>query len=207
MIWYEDEVVRVEKERLALSYAPETIFYGSSSFTLWTSMYQDFEQFKPVNLGFGGSTLAACVWFFERIILPVKSVQRFVIYAGDNDLGDGRHPSEVLLFYRQLIGLIRANFGNIPCFYVSIKPSLQRWEIIHSIKLANTLIREETEKDPFQHYIDIFPSMVNYQGYPKKSLFEADGLHLSVDGYALWKKIITDNLNSNITSKVLQQTP
>lgn len=207
MVWYEEEVVRVEKERSALGYAPETVFYGSSSFTLWTSLYRDFEHFKPINLGFGGSTLAACVWFFERIILPVKSARRIIIYAGDNDLGDGRHPSEVLLFYRQLTGLIRSHFTNIPCYYVSIKPSIQRWEIIDSIQLANKLIREETEKDPFQHYIDIYPYMVNYQGYPRKSLFEADGLHLSVDGYALWKKVITEHLNASHDSEVLLQTP
>jgi len=194
MVWYEEEVQRIEKERSTLNYEPDTIFYGSSSFTLWTGLYQDFAELKPINLGFGGSTLAAGVWFFERIMTTVNAPRRFVIYAGDNDLGDGRHPTEVLLFYRQLITLIRGRFGNIPCFFVSIKPSLQRWDIIGSIRTANELIREEIEKDPHQYYIDIFPLMVNYQGYPRKSLFEADGLHLSADGYAIWKKVISENI-------------
>jgi lysophospholipase L1-like esterase len=207
MVWYEEEVQRVEKERFALSYEPETIFYGSSSFTLWTDLYQDFTDLKPINLGFGGSTLAACVWFFERIMASVTAPRRFVIYAGDNDLGDGRHPTEVILFYRQLIGLIRGRFGAIPCFFVSIKPSLQRWEIIEAIKITNALIREETEKDPQQYYIDIFPQMVNYQGYPRKSLFEADGLHLSADGYAIWKKAISEKIQTVIGSETLQKTP
>lgn len=194
MVWYEEEVQRVEKERSGLNYEPDTVFYGSSSFTLWTDLYQEFEDLKPVNLGFGGSTLAACVWFFERIMATVQAPSRIVIYAGDNDLGDGRHPTEVLLFYRQLIALVRARFGSIPCFFVSIKPSLQRFEIIGSIRAANELIREEIGKDQNQHYIDIFPLMVNYQGYPRKSLFEADGLHLSADGYAIWKKVISENI-------------
>ncbi|MCF0069078.1 GDSL-type esterase/lipase family protein [Dyadobacter sp. CY261] len=195
MVWYEEEVQRVEKERSTLNYEPETIFYGSSTFTLWTGLYQDFEDLKPINLGFGGSTLAACVWFFERIMTSVTSPRRFVIYAGDNDLGDGRHPTEVLLFYRQLISLIRARFGDVPCFFVSIKPSIQRWEIIGSIRMANDLILEEIEKDAQQHYIDVFPMMVNYQGYPRKSLFEEDGLHLSAGGYAIWKKLINDSIH------------
>ncbi|GGM88042.1 hypothetical protein GCM10010967_20830 [Dyadobacter beijingensis] len=196
MIWYEEEVQRVEKERSRLPYEPETVFYGSSSFTLWRDLYEDFADLRPVNLGFGGSTLAACVWFFERIMASVRDPKRFVIYAGDNDLGDGRHPTEVLLFYRQLTGLIRERFGDIPCFFVSIKPSLQRWDIIESIRTANELIREEAEKDPQQHYIDIFPLMVNYQGYPRKSLFEADGLHLSADGYAIWRKAISESVHN-----------
>lgn len=207
MVWYEDEVQRVEKERSTLNYEPETVFYGSSSFTLWPGMYQDFAELKPINLGFGGSTLAACVWFFERIMTTVTTPQRFVIYAGDNDLGDGRHPTEVLLFYRQLIRLVGDRFGVIPCFFVSIKPSIQRWEIIGSIRMANELIREETGKDPQQHYIDIFPHMVNYQGYPRKSLFEADGLHLSQDGYAIWKKVISEHIHAAAGADTLHQTP
>lgn len=206
MVWYEEEVQRVERERSKLVYEPETVFYGSSSFTLWNSLYEDFGELRPINLGFGGSTLAACVWFFERIMATVKSPRRIVIYAGDNDLGDGRHPTELLLFYRQLVGLIRERFGEIPCFFVSIKPSLQRWEIIGSIRMANELIQEEVRQHPNQHYIDIFPLMVNYQGYPRKSLFEADGLHLSAEGYAIWKKAIHDSIHAIIDTETLQKT-
>ncbi|WAC13761.1 GDSL-type esterase/lipase family protein [Dyadobacter pollutisoli] len=207
MTWYEEEVVRVEKEFSELTYEPETVFYGSSSFTLWTSLYDDFAELKPVNLGFGGSTLAACSWFFDRLLAPVTSAKTIIIYAGDNDLGDGRDPAEVCLFYRQLIAQIRQSFGNVPVFFISVKPSLQRWEIIDRIKLTNTLIREEIGKDAFQHFIDIYPSMVNYQGYPRKSLFEPDGLHLSRDGYALWRKIILENLNASVRSEELLKAP
>ncbi|SKC03873.1 GDSL-type esterase/lipase family protein [Dyadobacter psychrophilus] len=195
MNWYEDEVVRVEKECQKLSFQPETLFYGSSSINLWTTLYTDFEDIKPVNLGFGGSTLAACSWFFDRIMAQVSSAKTVIIYAGDNDLGDGRNPMEVCLYYRQLIGQIRVKFGDIPCYYISIKPSLQRWEIISQIKTANRLILQEINEDPNQHYINIFPAMLDEQGTPARELFEQDGLHLSPSGYALWKKAIRNALN------------
>lgn len=194
MNWYDDEVIRVEQETARLRYEPETLFYGSSSVTLWTTLLSDFADLKPVNLGFGGSTIAACAWFFDRIVAPVKSAKTIILYAGDNDLGDGRNPEEVCLFYKLLIGQIRKTFGDIPCYYISIKPSFHRWEIIGKIKTANRLIREEIAKDPFQHYIDIFPSMLNASGVPNKKLFEPDGLHLSPDGYAVWKKLILNHL-------------
>jgi len=199
MNWYEDEVVRVEKERGKLSYEPRMLFYGSSSITLWTSLYKDFETEKPVNLGFGGSTLAACSWFFDRIVAPVYSAKAIILYAGDNDLGDGRNPEEVYLFYCLLVEQIRKAFGDIPVYYISIKPSLQRWDIIGKIKTANRLIREETQKDSRQHFIDIFPAMLNAQGTPVKSLFEADGLHLSAAGYALWAKLIHEFIGARET--------
>ena len=201
MNWYEDEVVRVEKECEKLLYEPEMLFYGSSSITLWTTLYKDFEGKKPVNLGFGGSTLAACSWFFDRIVAPVNSAKKIVLYAGDNDLGDGRNPEEVYLFYRLLIEQIRKVFGNIPVYYISIKPSLHRWEIIGKIKTANRLIREETQKNPFQHFIDVFPQMLNVQGTPIKNLFETDGLHLSAEGYALWTKVIHEFIEESEGNK------
>lgn len=194
MDWYEDEVVRVEKESEKLSYQPETVFYGSSSINLWPTLYADFEEFKPVNLGFGGSTIAACSWFFDRIMAQINSAKAIVIYAGDNDLGDGRSPMEVCLHYRQLVGQARVKFGDVPLYFISIKPSLQRWELISEIRTANQLILNETENDPNQHYIDIFPSMLNEQGKPSKVFFEQDGLHLSLLGYELWEKIIKNAL-------------
>jgi len=64
MIWYEDEVKSLENKILTLSDGAETLFYGSSSIRLWPNLQGDFPAIKAVNLGFGGSTLAACVWFF-----------------------------------------------------------------------------------------------------------------------------------------------
>ena len=202
MVWYEDEVLRVEAAVGKLGHEPETLFYGSSSITLWSSLYSDFNAYKPVNLGFGGSTIAACSWFFDRIAGPVKSAKRIVIYAGDNDLGDGRNPEEVYLFYKLLLVQIRERFGNVPCYYISIKPSIQRWDIIGKIKTANRLIKEETRTDPFQVYIDIFPLMLDDQGVPSRILFEPDGLHLSPAGYSTWKTAVLDGFDSFETTKI-----
>jgi hypothetical protein len=97
MTWYHEDIKRLEKERAELTYDPKLIFYGSSSITLWDTLYADFKEYKPVNLGFGGSTLAACVWFFEQVVAPYNP-EAIILYAGDNDLGDGRHAEEVFIF-------------------------------------------------------------------------------------------------------------
>ncbi|WP_431214255.1 hypothetical protein ACQ86N_05210 [Puia sp. P3] len=100
MVWYENEVQRLEKERTSLTYDPKLLFYGSSSIRLWESLYEDFAPWQPANLGFGGSTLAACDWFFDRLLTPFRP-SSIIVYAGDNDLGDGRHPEEVFIFFQQ----------------------------------------------------------------------------------------------------------
>ena len=186
MIWYQDEIERVEKVRATLSYEPDVVFYGSSSFRLWGALYENFKEYKPANLGFGGSTLAACVWYFERILKPYKP-KLLLIYAGDNDIGDGRNPEEIFIFFQQLEVKIRENCGNIPVGFISIKPSIARYNLRGQIVYTNKLIENEIKKLPNFHYINIYDSMLDSHRHPKKAYFENDGLHLSAAGYELWK--------------------
>jgi lysophospholipase L1-like esterase len=197
MYWYEDEVKRLENDVKKLAYAPETIFYGSSSMRLWTSLYDDFKDIKPINLGFGGSTLAACVWFFDRLMLPYNP-KRLIIYAGDNDLGDGRHPEEVLIFFQELAVKVEKRFGNIPCFYISLKPSPSRLNIIDQYKYTNNLIENEIVKfDNNWQFINVFKDMLDANGKPKGEYYVKDGLHLTNAAYKLWSDVINNSIAVN----------
>lgn len=198
MFWYEDEISHLEKDTLVTAYEPETIFYGSSTIRLWASLYDDFAALKPINLGFGGSTLAACVWFFDRVMKPTYHPKRLIIYAGDNDLGDGRHPEEVFIFFQQLVVRANKRFGDIPCYYISLKPSASRWSMLDQFKFTNSLISAEIAGYHNNwHFIDTFSAMIDASGYLKSEYFMPDGLHLSENGYQLWKKIVNDYLNAN----------
>jgi lysophospholipase L1-like esterase len=194
MIWYEEEVKHLERQASTLKYKPAMAFYGSSSIRLWENFYEDFQPYKPVNLGFGGSTLAACAWYFDRIFASY-SPGKIIIYAGDNDLGDGRHPEEVFIFFQQLVSRINHRYGKIPCYFISIKPSLSRWNIIESLKYANYLIETEINKNLENWtFINVFNRMLDKNGYPKKEFFTADDLHLSGQGYELWKQIVLSKI-------------
>jgi hypothetical protein len=193
MFWYEYEVKGLEKKSLDIGYEAETLFYGSSSIRLWENLETDFAGLKPVRLGFGGSTLAACVWFFERLVAGYRP-KRIVIYAGDNDLGDGRHPEEVFIFFQQLLAKIKEHFGDIPCYFISLKPSMSRWHIVDRFKFTNNIIADEVAKHHNWHFVDIFNAMLNTDGFPKNEYFLGDGLHLSQKGYLLWKQVLSDNI-------------
>lgn len=190
MNWYEEEIKDLENKQFNAKVAPYTIFYGSSSIRLWKTLEEDFKECNAINLGFGGSTLAACVWFFDRVFAPYNP-ERIVIYAGDNDIGDGRKPEEVFIYFRELVALINKKFGGIPCYFISLKPSFTRWNLVEKIKYANSLIETEiTINYNNWHFINIFDSMTDETGYPLKKYFDNDGLHLSDEGYLVWKKIV-----------------
>jgi lysophospholipase L1-like esterase len=195
MYWYEEDVKHLERKITQLGYAPDTVFYGSSTIRLWETLYDDFKDWQPLNLGFGGSTLAACVWFFDRIMQPINP-KRLIIYAGDNDLGDGRTAEEVFIFFQALMAKVERRFGQIPCYYLSLKPSPSRWHIIDQYKYANNLIESEIIKQQNNwHFINIFKPMLNKQGMPQPEYFAADQLHLSAEGYQVWKDVVSHFVN------------
>lgn len=192
MFWYQEELDRLTKEKNDCNHTPETVFYGSSSFRLWNEIESLYQEYKPINLGFGGSTLAACSWFFKKNFegLNPKSI---VFYAGDNDLGDGRHPEEVVLFFKTLVSQIRESYGNIPVTFVSIKPSPNRWYLEGSIKYTNRNIKEYTETEENLYFVNIFDSMLDSSGKPNQNLFIEDGLHMNSSGYKIWFDKIISN--------------
>ncbi len=191
--WYDEEVTAIERNRLAAP--PPTggvVFYGSSSIRLWESLADDFPGCGVVNAGFGGSTLAACSWFFTRLVVPLQP-RSLVVYAGDNDLGDGQSPHDVLASYRHLIDQVDALLGPIRFGFIAIKPSPARWAILDRIRTTNELIRTEVSKRPQAEYVDVFPSMLNAAGQPRVELYAEDGLHLSAAGYRVWRQVVAEH--------------
>ncbi|AEV99057.1 GDSL family lipase [Niastella koreensis] len=196
MTWYENDVKKLEALKGTLPYTPETIFYGSSSIRLWADMYEDLKPLRPINLGFGGSTLAACVWFFDRI-MESYSPRHIVIYAGENDLGDGRTPEEVYIFFCQMLACLERRFPHVRMTYISIKPSITRWSLAKTVRYANQLIKAEIDKSNGKYYyLDVFDRMLDANGLPAKDLYDADGLHLSRKGYLIWKDAVSQHFET-----------
>jgi lysophospholipase L1-like esterase len=191
MIWYEEEVKHLEQKRQSGEASSGTIvFYGSSSIRLWETLSSDFPHIQsPVNLGFGGSTLAACTWFFDRLVVPYQP-KSLVVYAGDNDLGDGRHPEEIYQFFFTLLQKVKHSLGPIRFSFISIKPSPCRWASAGQIQYTNELIRNEIAPYETYRYIDVFTPMLDTNGNPRRELFVEDGLHLSKAGYEVWRQAL-----------------
>ncbi len=166
------------------------VFYGSSTIRLWESLAEDLGDRRAVNLGFGGSTLEACAHFFERLVTPLKPCS-LVVYGGDNDLGDGRSPAEVLSFFKALAAKVDRELGQIEFGFISIKPSPARWNIADKIRLANKLIQQEAVVRARGYFIDIFDGMLGRDGKPERKYYEEDGLHLSPAGYRAWTKLLS----------------
>lgn len=190
MQWYEDEV-RALEGRIRHEEHPKgkNVFYGSSSIRLWDALPEHFAPYKVENLGFGGSTLQACVHFYDRLLVPAAPGS-LILYAGDNDIGDGKHAEEVMHFFEGFLGKRAQHHPRLPLAVISIKPSPSRQHDLPKIRQVNAYIKSRIEEIENVHYIDVHSHMFSVDGMPDPLFFADDGLHLSPMGYALWRDIV-----------------
>ena len=170
------------------------VFVGSSSIRLWRDLEkQSSSARKVVNRGFGGARLADCTRYADRMVFP-HAPRLIVVYAGDNDLAEGRQPKDVFNDFVRFVETVRKRLPHSRIAYISIKPSPARAPLLPQMRAANQLIRQFSADGENLEFVDVFSAMLDANGRPRAELFQADALHLNRAGYELWAKIIGPHL-------------
>lgn len=168
------------------------LFVGSSSVRLWPTAMA-FPGKPIINRGFGGSELSDVIHFFEQIITPYSPGEIF-LYAGDNDIANGKTADQVFEDYKELVVLLRADLPDSELVFISIKPSKSRWEKWPIMVEANRMIREYTAEHDDLGYADLATPLLDSDG-KLKDVFIDDGLHLNEEGYRLWQEALAPFLD------------
>jgi len=165
------------------------LFVGSSSIRLWDKLEEQFEAVPVVKRGFGGSRLADCVKYLDRLVIKYRP-RLVMVYAGDNDLAEGGTPQDILNRFKAFTEGIHKRLPKTEIAFISIKPSPARRALIDQARAANELVREYADAHPQVEYVDVFTPMLAADGAPRAELFRKDSLHLNDAGYALWRKVM-----------------
>ncbi len=169
------------------------VFVGSSSIRLWNDLESQFEEVPVVKRGFGGSRLLDCAEHLQRLVLPYRP-RLVVVYAGDNDLAEGRTPAQVLQSFQAFVEGVHQALPATRIAYLSIKPSPLRAALMPQIQQTNALIAAYSAATPQLDFIDVYTRMLGSDGQPRAELFLPDRLHLNADGYALWTSVVGTHL-------------
>lgn len=165
------------------------VFVGSSSIRMWETLEEDFPGIPVVNRGFGGSEMADALHFADRIVLPYQP-RTVVVYAGDNDLWNGKSPQQVFQGFRALVQRIHHELPETPMAFIAVKPSIARWSMVDRVEQTNALVAAYAAAEPLVEFIDTATPMLGDDGTPRPELFLDDNLHLSAEGYRLWTSIV-----------------
>ena len=184
------EIARFDSTDRAHMPAPGgVVFVGSSTIRLWPDLKSDFPGLNVIQRGFGGSRLDEVLRYTPKIVVAYKP-RMIVLYAGDNDLAEGRNAEQVYENYKSFVALVHRSLPNAKIVFVSIKPSESRWSLVGEMRSANEMIRRFTATDPRLEYVDVFNPMLGSDGRPRPELFRPDKLHMTAVGYELWRSIL-----------------
>jgi lysophospholipase L1-like esterase len=188
---FESEILAFEdSDRVNPPKPGGVVFVGSSSIRLWPDLHGDFPGVNVVQRGFGGSRLDEVVNYAPRIVLPYKPTL-IVLYAGDNDLAEGRTPEQVFNDYKVFVAMVRKSLPETRIAYIAIKPSGDRWALAEKMRATNSLIQKYAATDPKLTCVDVFTPMLGGDGKPREELFREDRLHMNERGYAIWRELLT----------------
>lgn len=194
--FYNDIQAFAKEDSLKMPIKNSVLFIGSSSFTKWTNLQQDFPSIPVLNRAFGGSTLLDVIRFQNEVIFKYQA-RKIVIYCGENDLASSEKitPTEVFNRFKTLYTNIKKQYPKIPIVYISIKPSISRWEMKDRQIETNRLIETFINKKRNISFVSIWDKMLEENGNPKKDIFSPDRLHMNEKGYQIWIDALKEKLN------------
>ena len=160
------------------------LFIGSSTIRFWTSLQKDFPGQRVINRGFGGSEIADSTHFAERIIFPYQPRMVF-LRAGGNDIHAGKSPEQVFSDFKDFVAKIRAKLPQTEVVFISLCPSVARWDQAEKEKQLNSMVEEYARSTPRLKYIETYSISLGPDGKPRPELFREDKLHFNAEGYKL----------------------
>jgi lysophospholipase L1-like esterase len=169
------------------------VFVGSSSILFWTTLAQDFPGVASINRGFGGSELADSVFYADRIVIPYHP-RLVVLYAGENDLWNGKTPGTVAADFKTFRTKLHAALPETKLLFLAIKESPAYAKVREQVFAANKFIAADCATDARCTFVDVATPLLDEKGRTRPELFRDDQLHLAPAGYAIWTKVLAPYL-------------
>lgn len=183
-----------EADRKQMPPRGAVLFMGSSSIRIWDALAQDFAEIPVINRGFGGSFIHESTQYADRIAWPYQP-KIIVLAAGTNDLAYGNEkPQQVFDDFKAFVAKIHGALPATRIVYISINPTVQRWNQEAAILETNHLIEkwifENNSPTQKLNFINSHAELLTADGKPQPQLLQADGLHFNAQGYQVWKSIL-----------------
>lgn len=182
--YYENKAVKYEQYDIV---PHSVILAGSSSMENWTTSQQDAKPLTTLNVGIGGTTVEMWTNALTHRLVYRHDPRAVVFYVGINNIinsGDSGATTGNKIV--ELLTQVNDHLPNAHVYFVLINyvPGYMSYKL--EIDQANNIVKEFSADKNWLTLIDAGSLLVKSNGTPNKAYFLADGLHMSVCGYALW---------------------
>lgn len=186
---FENEVKRISAKYDSLGWSPGgTVFTGSSTIRMWSSLEETFSEENLINTGFGGSKASDLEQHLFPLVIKFEP-SRVFIYEGDNDLWANVEVASILTSLDNIVTRIHLIYPNTEIFLIGAKPSPSRWEKKANYQIFNQMLSEYCRAKENVEFVDVWQALTNSDGSPRPELYLKDQLHLNAEGYQIWAGI------------------
>ena len=188
-----EEVVINVKSDLFTTYGTrqkEVVFLGDSltDNNEWQEMFTDK---NVINRGISGETSEAILARLGDVV--DRQPDKIFVMMGVNDLGQGLSTDSVSENYKTLINQIKGGSPETKIYIQSLLPANN--QMVNGVSTSNDDIVALNEKlktlatEQGLVYIDIHNKLLD-ENNQLATKYTVDGLHLTKDGYLIWKDVI-----------------
>ena len=165
------------------------LFMGDSliEFFNWQERFPDREVF---NYGISGETAEGLLARLPNIIDRVRSPDLVMIMTGINNVA--MEDYGFLFTYEKIITRIRETYGQATISMTSLLP-VDLFFLGDAIPRINRRLKEIAENNNIL-YLDLYPLFIDENSRAITSCFEADGVHLSAEGYEIWARALENTV-------------
>ena len=169
--------------------ANQFLFIGDSliEFFNWQERFPDKEVF---NYGIAGETAEGLFSRLPNIIARVQSPDLVMIMTGINNVA--MEDYGFLFTYEKIIASLRETYGQTAIVITSLLP-LDLFFLADAVPRINRKLKDIAQKNTIL-YLDLYPLFIDESSRIITSYFEADGVHLSVDGYEVWARALENTV-------------
>lgn len=196
---FEKDVAKYEAQSEQTPPTSETTFFvGSSTFTRWKEIPNDFAEFHAINRAFGGSRLTD--WnnvATARLLTPFKP-SRVVLYCGGNDITGGASGEEVVERFKKFLADLRQSNPDVKVHFCALHfaPVCEKnWD---KFRFYNDEVKKLAAEDPNLYYVDFETPIRDNNGKVRESLYAKDRLHLTREAEMALVPILVESIKREI---------
>ena len=165
------------------------LFIGDSliEFFNWQARYPDKEV---LNYGVAGETAEGLLARLPNILAMTQSPDLVMIMTGINNVA--MEDYGFLFTYDQIISRLRETYGQTTITMVSLLP-LDLFFLGDAIPRINDRLKDIAQKNNIL-YLNLYSLFIDENSQTITSYYEADGVHLSADGYEVWARALENTV-------------
>ena len=191
---YEKRIVQYE-EKYASYPDGGLLLMGSSSLDYWNTYQEDLSEIDVVyNCGIGGTGITDWQNYMMERLVYNHSPSTILMYLGGNEISS--LPIQTIINkIRMTLLEIHERLPSTHIYILGQKPAIRSKKTLAKYQQINVgqqgIVAQYSD---FLTYIDNWDYYYNDQGNIERSYFVDDGMHLTAEGYVIWKNVIRKGL-------------